>query len=118
VGFIRDLPKELMVSFQATLEELENADILLHVIDVSNPRFAEQIESVEKILTDLKLDRIPRINVLNKMDLVEPSVYLKWISKFDGIAVSARNRSSLMPLLKLLEGWVEPLVLPETEDPE
>ncbi len=112
VGFIRDLPKELMVSFQATLEELENADILLHVIDVSNPRFAEQIESVEKILEDLKLDRIPRINVLNKMDRVEPEVYRKWISRFDGVAVSARDRRSLLPLLKMLEAWVEPLVIP------
>ncbi len=115
VGFIRDLPKELMVSFQATLEELENADILLHVIDVSNPRFPEQIESVEKILADLKLDLIPRINVLNKMDRVEPEVCQQWISRFDGIAVSARNRTSLMPLLKMLEAWVEPLVLPEDD---
>ncbi len=115
VGFIRDLPKELMVSFQATLEELENADILLHVIDVSNPRFAEQIESVEKILEDLKLDRIPRINVLNKMDLVEPAVCQKWISRFDGVAVSARDRRSLLPLLKMLEAWVEPLVIPEND---
>jgi len=115
VGFIRDLPKELMVAFEATLEELENADILLHVIDVSNPRFVEQIESVEKILADLKLDLIPRINVLNKMDLVEPEVYMKWISRFDGVAVSARTRSSLMPLLKMLEAWVEPLVLPLNE---
>jgi GTP-binding protein HflX len=118
VGFIRDLPKELMVAFEATLEELENADILLHVIDVSNPRFVEQIESVEKILADLKLDLIPRINVLNKMDLVEPEVYLKWISRFDGVAVSARTRSSLMPLLKMLEAWVEPLVLPLNEAEE
>ena len=116
VGFIRNLPKELKVSFQATLEELESADILLHVIDVSNPRFHEQIESVENILKELELDLIPRINVLNKMDRVAPEVYLKWIARFDGIAVSAMDRKSLMPLLKRLEAWVEPLILPGDPD--
>jgi len=71
VGFIRELPKDLMVAFRATLEELESADLLLHVIDISNPRFEDQIKSVEKILLDLDLSRIPSIRVLNKQDLLE-----------------------------------------------
>jgi GTP-binding protein HflX len=68
VGFIRDLPKELMAAFKATLEELENADLLLHVIDISNPRYRDQINAVESILSELRLDDIPTIRVLNKMD--------------------------------------------------
>ena len=72
VGFIRDLPKELMVAFRATLEELNSADLLLHVIDVANPQFKSQIQSVERILSDLDLMHIPMIRVLNKIDRAEP----------------------------------------------
>lgn len=118
VGFIRDLPKDLMVSFQATLEELENADILLHVIDASNHRFPEQIESVEKILRELKLDRIPSINVFNKTDLITPETYRQITSSYDGVPVSAKDRKSLIPLLKTLEKWVEPLALAENSTTE
>ncbi|MFC1886858.1 GTPase HflX, partial [Thermodesulfobacteriota bacterium] len=71
VGFIKDLPKELMAAFRATLEELTSADLFLHVIDISNPRYKDQIKSVERILTDLKLDRTPLICVFNKKDLVD-----------------------------------------------
>ena len=72
VGFIRDLPKELMAAFKATLEELENADLLLHVIDISNPRHRAQIRSVEAILAELHLNTIPTIRVLNKIDKLAP----------------------------------------------
>ena len=68
VGFIHNLPKDLIVAFRATLEELSNADLLLHVIDISNPRHLEQIEAVERILTDLDLNNIPQIRALNKID--------------------------------------------------
>ncbi|MDH3828682.1 MAG: GTPase HflX, partial [Desulfobacterales bacterium] len=68
VGFIKDLPNDLMVAFRATLEELEDADLLLHVIDISNPRYEEQIKSVEKILADLNLQNTATFRVLNKMD--------------------------------------------------
>jgi GTP-binding protein HflX len=60
-----------MAAFRATLEELENADLLLHIIDISNPRHPDQIRSVETILTELNLG-IPTIRVLNKMDRVDP----------------------------------------------
>ncbi|WP_459922669.1 GTPase HflX [Desulfatiferula olefinivorans] len=111
VGFIRNLPKELMVSFRATLEELENADILLHVIDISNPRFEEQIHSVNAILGELKLDRIPTVNVLNKSDRVPRQMSENLALKYRGFAVCAQDRASLLPLLRELEKTVEPLVI-------
>ena len=72
VGFIRDLPKELKIAFRATLEELESADLLIHVIDASNPDHPSQMESVHKILEELELHKIPCIRALNKVDLVDP----------------------------------------------
>jgi GTP-binding protein HflX len=71
VGFIRDLPEALVAAFRATLEEISDSDLLVHVVDASNPNADAQIESVEKILLDLKLNEIPQIIVLNKADLLE-----------------------------------------------
>jgi len=68
VGFIRDLPKDLVAAFRATLEELEDADLLLHVVDVSDPEREEHIAAVEKVLDDLGLAQTPRILVFNKAD--------------------------------------------------
>ncbi|MBW1788609.1 MAG: GTPase HflX, partial [Deltaproteobacteria bacterium] len=72
VGFIRDLPESLMEAFAATLEELHDADLLLHVVDAFAPRLAERIETVEDILERLELQDIPRLLVLNKADLMPP----------------------------------------------
>ena len=69
VGFITDLPKDLVNAFRATLEELRDADLLLHVIDGSSPRRLEQRRAVEGILHDLELDRAPRLIIYNKADL-------------------------------------------------
>ena len=69
VGFIRDLPETLVAAFRATLEEISDSDLLLHVVDASSAAAGQQIDSVEKILADLGLDRIPQIVVLNKTDL-------------------------------------------------
>lgn len=71
VGFIRDLPEALVAAFRATLEEISDSDLLVHVVDASNPNAAAQIESVEKILLELKLNEIPQIIVLNKADLAD-----------------------------------------------
>lgn len=103
VGFIRKLPKSLVGAFRATLEELEDADMLLHVVDVANPRFEEQISAVEKILDDLDLGRIPRQIVFNKMDLVPSPQVDALCRRFDAIAVSARDRKTFAPLLNMLE---------------
>ena len=106
VGFIKDLPKELMVAFRATFEELESADVLLHIIDISNPRFKEQIRSVEKILDSLNLNNIPLIRVLNKQDLVDKETINRQISSLEGIPVSANDASTLIPLIEKMEGLI------------
>jgi GTPase len=103
VGFISDLPKELMVAFRATLEELESANLLLHVIDISNPRYKEQIASVETILEQLDLNRIPSIHVLNKTDRVSEEFAENIASNYNGISISAKNKSTLMPLIHKME---------------
>jgi GTP-binding protein HflX len=102
VGFIQDLPKDLLVAFRATLEELKNADLLLHVIDISNPRHMDQIQSVEKILTELNIERIPQIRALNKMDLVPSVQVAQKVTQLNGTAICARQQTSLMPLLNKL----------------
>ena len=107
VGFIRDLPKDLMVAFRATLEELESADILLHVIDISNPRFEEQIKSVERILDDLDLDKIPVLCLLNKQDRVEKETIEQLIRTLEGTAISANDRSTLIPLIEKMEAMIQ-----------
>ena len=103
VGFFRQLPKSLVGAFKATLEELEDADLLLHVVDLAHPRFEEQIRAVERILQDLELDRIPRLLVFNKVDLVPEGEIGPLCRRFGAIAVSARERRSFGPLLTELE---------------
>ncbi len=68
VGFITDLPKDLINAFRATLEELSDADLLLHVLDASNPQWKRQGEAVELILRDLELENAPRLTIFNKCD--------------------------------------------------
>jgi GTPase len=72
VGFITDLPRDLIAAFRATLEELREADLLVHVIDASNPRWQRQRQAVESILHELELDGSPRIAVFNKSDRIVP----------------------------------------------
>ncbi len=72
VGFIRDLPHGLIDAFQATLQEAVDADLLIHVVDASNPEFALQIEQVQKVLLEIGADTIPQLLVFNKMDAMEP----------------------------------------------
>jgi GTP-binding protein HflX len=73
VGFIRDLPPGLIAAFKATLEEVQEAALILHVTDVSNPAHAEQDAEVEKVLTDLGVADRPRLRVLNKIDRLTPA---------------------------------------------
>jgi len=112
VGFIKDLPADLMVAFRATLEELENADLLLHIIDISNPRFEEQIKSVEKILAGLNLQNTASIRVLNKIDLVNPQTSARLSLQLNGTAISARSKSTLLPLIEKMETILERKVVP------
>ena len=99
VGFIRDLPDELLQAFKATLEELYEADLLVHVIDASNPRFPDQVAVVEKQLRELDLDRIPCLRVLNKIDLVAKDFAEKQCREYQAIALSALDAKTCGPFL-------------------
>lgn len=103
VGFIRHLPKSLLGAFKATLEELADADLLLHVVDAASPRFEDHIAAVERILQDLELDRVPRILLFNKVDLLPEEEAASVCRRFGAIPVSARDRRSFLPLLEELE---------------
>jgi GTP-binding protein HflX len=106
VGFIKNLPKDLMVAFRATLEELENANLFLHVIDISNPRYKDQIRAVERILSDLNLNNISLIRVLNKQDLVKKEAVKKLAISLNGTPISANDESTMMPLIKKMESAI------------
>jgi GTP-binding protein HflX len=71
VGFIQKLPTTLVVAFRATLEEITEADLLLHVVDATHPQAAAQAEAVEETLAELEIDTIPTIVALNKIDLAD-----------------------------------------------
>ncbi|HEV3089883.1 MAG TPA: GTPase HflX [Candidatus Cybelea sp.] len=94
VGFITDLPKDLVNAFRATLEELREADVLLHVLDASNPQWQRQREAVEKILDELELETAPRLAVFNKVDRAVPEA----LGEPGAIYVSAKTREGLPAL--------------------
>jgi len=81
VGFIRKLPHHLVESFKSTLDEVREADILLHVVDISHPAYEEQIGVVNKTLQDLKVFDKPIITIFNKMDLYEEKTFDKWLEE-------------------------------------
>jgi GTP-binding protein HflX len=103
VGFLRDLPKDLMDAFRATLEELKDADLLLHIIDIAHPRCEEQMAAVEKILEDLDLQRTPLLRVFNKADKVDPETAGQLCRAFGAISLSALNPETFPPLLRAME---------------
>ena len=99
VGFIRNLPADLLKAFESTLEELFEADLLLHVIDVANPGWRKQVDVVESLLAELELDSIPCLKVYNKIDQVDPAVTADLLLADDGVAISAPHSETLLPLL-------------------
>lgn len=102
VGFIRHLPEDLREAFMATLEEFQGADLLVHVADASHPEMDQQLEAVEAILRDLKLDGIPRILALNKTDLVPDPSALAFAHP-QAVFISAIHRPSLTPLVERIK---------------
>lgn len=100
VGFIAKLPHNLVEAFQATLEELQYADLLLHVIDASDPDRAAHMEVVEKLAAQLAPQGVPIIEVYNKADLVEPQLIPVGENK---VAISAATGTGLPKLLELVE---------------
>jgi GTP-binding protein HflX len=103
VGFIRDLPPDLVNAFRATLEELTDADLLLHVVDAADPRRDQQIRSVEQILGELGLSGKRRLVVFNKADRLPPGEAAALAHQADGVAVSAASRDGLPGLLQRCE---------------
>ena len=101
VGFIQKLPPMLVAAFRATLEELDEADLLLHVIDITHRNAAEQSATVENILQELKLDDKPRISVLNKLDLVVPTE--NDMGEFVAKNAAARGKDAV--LISALKSW-------------
>ena len=101
VGFIRKLPHQLVEAFKATLEELEYADLLLHVIDVSNPEWQHQAEVVEKLIVELGANEIPRIDVFNKCDRVEAGDLRPHGA--DICSISARTGEGVDRLLEMID---------------
>jgi GTP-binding protein HflX len=99
VGFIRDLPDELLQAFKSTLEELAEADLLVHVIDVSNPRFPHQMAVVAKLLRELELEKIPCLNVLNKIDLVPAELLARYVTEYDAVALCAKDAATFPSFL-------------------
>ncbi|HQU85038.1 MAG TPA: GTPase HflX [Pyrinomonadaceae bacterium] len=113
VGFIRDLPEALVAAFRATLEEISDSDLLVHVVDSSNPRAVQQIESVEKILLELKLNEIPQIIVLNKADLLDENSLealkrqISFDKNYEVVQISAIQPPTLKPLVEKIGAMIE-----------
>ena len=104
VGFIRKLPHQLVEAFKATLEELEYADLLLHVIDLSNPEWQEQARIVDALIKELGADAIPCIRVYNKCDLAFASGRER---EDDAVYVSAKTGEGLDALLSTIDGKLD-----------
>ena len=105
VGFIRKLPHQLVEAFKATLEELEYADLLLHVIDVSNPGWQQQAEVVENLIRELGAGDLPRIDVFNKSDLFPVGEIMPHGE--DICAISARSGEGIQRLLEMIDRKLE-----------
>jgi GTP-binding protein HflX len=121
VGFIRKLPHHLVESFKSTLDEVREADILLHVVDISHPKYEDQIAVVKHTLNDLKAGEKPTILIFNKMDLYEKNTFDEWLdpsvkddllnqlvkhwqseTQNNAIFVSATERTNLENLRKII----------------
>ena len=117
VGFISDLPTELIESFKATLDELKSADLLIHVVDISDPDFIYKTEQVFLILKELGISDIPCIRVNNKYDKVEMETNSKkgpcadnevWISALNNIGINELvNSIQLNRKKSMIKEWVE-----------
>jgi GTP-binding protein HflX len=106
VGFIRALPPDLLSAFRATLEEISDSRLLIHAVDVSNPRWVQQVQSVKRILAELNLAEIPSILALNKADLMEPDALeaavrqARQLDSGETVVISAIKPATLDALLE------------------
>jgi GTP-binding protein HflX len=118
VGFIRDMPRDLFAAFRATFEEAADADLLLHVVDVSHEEAEQQERTTEKVLEELELGGTPRLTLLNKSDLVDPQLFSARTNR-DVLVVSAESGAGVPALLARIEELVGshlPAHSPQGED--
>ncbi len=100
VGFIEHLPPAILAAFRATLEELLDSDLLLHVVDLTSPRLERHIEAVEQVLADLELTDVPRLLVFNKLDLADDGEDARARAALHGaVPISARDAETTRPLI-------------------
>ena len=114
VGFIRKLPHHLVASFRATLEEVQEADLLLHVIDASHPTWEEQRNVVDGVLAELGVGEKSVLHVFNKTDRLEPEMLLALQERIanllpNSVFVSAQTEEGLEPLRRALLGLLREL---------
>ena len=110
VGFIRDLPKDLLAAFRTTLDELRDADLLLHVVDAGAKDLDAHIAAVETVLKSLTLDELPRILVFNKCDQLPSGQAAVLCQRYGAIGISALYPETLRPLIQQLEERLAVLV--------
>jgi GTPase len=108
VGFIRDLPSDLFAAFRATFEEAEDADLLLHVVDASDPAMSDHMRTTEQLLGELGLATTPTLLVLNKADRLPPGEAARMAVERGAVAISATDRTSLHDLLRRIESILFP----------
>ena len=109
VGFIQDLPTQLIEAFHSTLEETRGVDLLLHIVDASAENMLEHERTVMSLMTDLKMDHLPILTVYNKSDLIEGAFYPDY---FPNIVISARDDQDIELLLAQLMNKVEEIMEP------
>lgn len=114
VGFIQKLPTQLVAAFRATLEEINEADLLIHVVDITHPNALLQWKAVQETLKDLEADKIPVITVLNKIDrLPDPESARQIASEYpQSVAVSAKTGEGISDLLRMIEAQLFETYIP------
>lgn len=118
VGFISKLPHHLIEAFKSTLEEITEASLILHVVDISNPEYQRQIEVVNQVLSDIGVKDIPMLYVLNKMDLLTD---IPTVEIHPSVLISAKNEQNVKRLVEMVEedlfqsDHIVAMIIPYTE---
>ena len=111
IGFIRDLPANLIDSFHSTLEETIKSDLLLHVIDISEDDFLEKIKAVEKVLKILNCDHLPRFFIFNKIDKLSSEDFInsfevsKMLGGYNYVFISAKTGENIEQVREKITFW-------------
>jgi GTP-binding protein HflX len=111
VGFIRDLPPDLIAAFRATLEEIDDSDLIVHLVDASHIGHEAQIRAVEKILDELGYEDFPQLLVFNKIDCLDEQQLADMLAAHPkAIGISALHKQNLATLLSMIDEVLPPEV--------